>query len=420
MTFHKSSTKNNNRNDRPNAVQGQVAVDSNSKNRKRKQLLDDDTSCSNPVLPSAEKQQKLERGYSSTSSIISATKPDDDKKNILHEGNGKPYVTDDGVHLKALLQFPKYHHNCRYHYHRHHNPPKVGRRYILQRAMGDDVLQVVREHEMEGYLELVPSQRHQDDGDDNNSNSSNNNNNDSGIESANLYLKFPYHQGIIAGRLDNVTPIFHYNKTNSSKNENRVTEEEPCFFTMVCCHAYVNYGTWEGTVERGRSSSSKSQSSTSPLTTTATTTTTTNNNNSTTGLHFAEAGHERTSAKNPYYVDRIHSMEVLQDQPDERDVFDKSQHYLFPPGYRRLTKGCLNFTLFLKRYYEDKEEDWDTTLGLIFRPETELEQRNNQPAGTMSSSMIPPHILEEINKLPPSRHINKQNLKQNNNKTREM
>ena len=275
-------------------------------------------------------------------------------KEELHEGNGKRYVTDDGVHMKALLNFPRQQEGTQH---------RRRQRYILQRVTGDDVLQIIREHDMDGYLELPASQHDND---------------KSIVESANFYLKFPYHQGIMAGRLDNIAPI-------SRKTDG------PCYFSAVCCKAYVNYGTWDGMIQRSvpiNTSNSKTTSST--------------------GLHFAEAGDEHASTKKPFYIDKIHSMEVIEDQPDERDHYDASKHYLFPEGYRPLAKGCLNFTLFLKRYDNDhgdenqKEEDAHATLCLMFRPETKEEERKR--ATSNSKSMLPNEILEEINKLPPSRH----------------
>ena len=289
-------------------------------------------------------------------------------KEELHEGNGKPYVTDDGVHMKALLNFPRPE-GAQHHL----------QRYILQRVVGDDILQVVREHDMEGYLELQSSSEHD------------NNNENTNVQSANFYLKFPYHQGMIAGRLDNVAP--RSRSTNQSNIKSKT--DGPCFFTAVCCKAYVNYGTWDGTIRRHLSSENIRSIAIS------------------TGLHFAEAGNEHISAENPFYIDKIHSMEVLKDQPDERDQYDVSQHYLFPEGYQPLTKGCFNFTLFLKRLdeneYDDenqKEEDPYTTLCLIFRPETKREEIRRATSG--STSVIPKEIVEEINKLPPSEHIRDQ------------
>lgn len=295
-----------------------------------------------------------------TSHYDAAIEPEK-KEELLHEGNGKPYVTDDGVHMKALLNFPS---KCQ-------QGPHRNQRYILQRVAGDDVLQVVREHDIEGCLEV------QQDNDN---------------SAAAFYVQFPYHQGILAGRLDNVAPKSHSRTTKVN------TKERPCYFTAVCSKAYVNYGTWDGTIERLGGTKKKSETTTTFA-----------------SLHFAEAGDEHASAKNPFYIDCIHSMEILKDQPDEREQYDASQQYLFPEGYRPLTKGCLNFTLFLKRedeYHDnsdgdqqsEKEEDSFATLCLIFRPETEEEKRKRATSRNNSASMIPPEILEEINKLPPSKH----------------
>lgn len=202
-------------------------------------------------------------------------------------------------------------------------------RFSLLRASGGDVLRCVNEENgsMVGCLEVrSPS-------------------------SAMFYAEFPDNKGTLAGRLD------RFEEPQEHK------DGPPTFFSAKACRAYVNYGSWFGTVGR---------------------------DDGMVGAHFIGSGcfvnnhkavvgsPDEVSVETPYDFDVIHTIKLMKDEPDPVDV-----DQLYVP----FKAGALAFTFFFPS--NDIGHGVSVPLTLWFQRE-----ENDKHEG------IPNHIVEEIRRLP--------------------
>lgn len=167
-------------------------------------------------------------------------------------------------------------------------PTDGPRKYILNRAAGDDVLQNMDEHMAEGVLEI--------DGD-----------------SAKFWVKFPEDQGEVAGVEEINTGI-----------------GPPTHFKALACKAYIDYGTWSGPIHRDENTVGAGIFGSMM----------------TFGTNVAEAGRDdpHFSPSDPLKIDVIHSL-VL--KKGETPVPDDEMDNL-PEGYEVAKAGSLIFTLFIE------------------------------------------------------------------------
>lgn len=152
---------------------------------------------------------------------------DDDAIKSPEEGE------EEGEMLVPLKQFPKEHKN-----------------YVLHRAAGGDVLQVMEEHKIEGVLEI-----------------------DAEGKSAKFWVKFPNDKGVIAGRID---------------HKGVIDGTPPTFFRAVASKAYIDYGMWQGPIYRDGDMPGARFFGTMMCM----------------GTNVAVAGNEDFSATNPLHIDK--------------------------------------------------------------------------------------------------------------------
>jgi len=194
-------------------------------------------------------------------------------------------------------------------------PGGGGKRYLLHRASGCDVLENVFENEIEGYLEI-----------------------DKTNETAMLYVKFPSDKGVIAGRLDHTGP----------RGQGPVK-----YFHLSACKAHIDYGDWEGMIYRdGITAGAPFMGS---VVTYAV------------GVHSAAVGREDVTAENPFFFSEVHAGQLMKDQPE----IDEGTEDEYPQGYTVMKKGYLAFTVF----FGDEKRNYGSGLSapvplcLWFRPQ---------------------------------------------------
>lgn len=192
-------------------------------------------------------------------------------------------------------------------------PQNGPRRYLLQRAFGMDVLQDVREDNMEGVLEI-----------------------EEGGKNSIFWVEFPGGKGVIAGRLECVGPM----------------EGDPTtYFRATCCKAFVDYGLSSGVIRRdGETPGVGFMGMTATF-----------------GQYAAQAGSEDFSSENPLAIDLVYSIECLVDESDPTE----SEKDDLPESFRPVKKGCIQFVLFIEDGISSyaSGRDAPVPVNLLFRPQ---------------------------------------------------
>mmetsp|Transcript_25250 Transcript_25250/g.51536 ORF Transcript_25250/g.51536 Transcript_25250/m.51536 type:complete len:263 (+) Transcript_25250:202-990(+) len=217
-------------------------------------------------------------------------------------------------------------------------PGQGGKRFILHRAAGADVLEVLDEHNARGCLEIAAD-------------------NKSGM----LWAKFPGGKGEVAARVDYVGAHGDH-------------PQRQTYFTATACRAYLNYGTWTGMLRRDGDMIGAKDFCGSIMFM---------------GEQRAEVGQkEGVTADDPVFFDPVHSVEWVGDETEP--VGDGESD-----DFRPLGKGCIALTMFFEHTMRGCTVGVPMTMW--FRPR-EGDGDSNDDAGSVS---IPSEIVAEIEKIAP-------------------